>query len=211
LCLSNDETQSRDNDLKVKRKEKIDEREKYEKIKQYAFYVGLALFFIIIIYMKMKEETFRRYSMSAGKDIIDQDPYKVMGLTYSTPQEDVKKKYKALAQELHPDKNPDCDDCKEKFERLAKAYEILGNEESRKFFDTTSNAKNTIKSTTMSLNVNKWKTMVENSDDIWMIMIYIDDSSCETFTNFWDEVASNFPFIRFGRVNAAFQTDLLPL
>jgi hypothetical protein len=162
-------------------------------------------------YMKMKEETFRRYNMSAGKDVIQENLYEVMGISYSESQDGVKRKYKELASALHPDKNPDCDDCKEKFENLAKAYEILGNEESRKFYDTTSNAMNTIKSSTISLNMATYRQMVEYSNDIWMIMIYIDDSTCETFTNFWDETAKQFPFIKFGRVNAAFQVDLLPL
>jgi len=69
---------------------------------------------------------------------------------------------------------------------------------------------NVIKSSTMSLNYSKWKQLVENSSDTWIIMIYVDDSSCENFTHFWDDASKQFPFIRFGRINATYQTDLLP-
>lgn len=187
------------------------DEEKAKLFKKYAVWVAVFLAVFFLGYMKMKEETFRRMNMSAGKDVIQENLYEVMNVSYSASHDDVKKKYKELASSLHPDKNPECEDCKEKFEKLAKAYEILGNEESRKFYDTTSNAMNTIKSSTISLNMQSYRQMVEYSNDIWMIMIYIDDSTCETFTNFWDETAKQFPFIKFGRVNATFQADLLPL
>jgi len=41
-------------------------------------------------------------------------------------------------------------------------------------------------------------------------MIYVDDSTCATFTNFWDEVSKQYPYIKFGRVNNANQSNLLP-
>lgn len=175
-----------------------------------AFWVGMALFFILLAFMKMKEETFRRYSHGSSRDKISEDLYESMGITYSATQEQIKKQYKIKATELHPDKNPDCADCKEKFELLAKAYEILGNEDSRKFYDTTSTAMTVIKSSTINLNSSNYKSLVEDSNDIWIIMIYIDDSTCESFTNFWDEVSKQFPYIKFGRVNYTLQPDLLP-
>jgi len=189
---------------------RADEKEQSDKKSKYMFWAGIVVFFLLVGYMKMKEEQYRRYSAAAGKDVITEDLYKVMNVSYSAPQADIKAQYKKLAIDLHPDKNPECDDCKEKFENLAKAYEILGDEEKRKFYDTTSGSMNVIKSSTLSLNYANWMQLVENSSDLWIIMIYIDDSTCENFTHFWDDAAKNFPFIRFGRINATFQTDLLP-
>ena len=40
------------------------------------------------------------------------------------------------AAELHPDKNPGCTNCQERFNDITKAYETLLNPESRKFYDS---------------------------------------------------------------------------
>ena len=196
---------------KLKRKtENSQKSDNEDNTKKYMFWAGLILFFLLVGYMKMKEENYRKFAMTAGKDVITDDLYKVMDLKYNVAQDKVKEQYKIMAKELHPDKNPNCEDCKEKFEKLAKAYEILGDEEKRKFYDTTNTSMNVIKSTTMSLNYAKWKQMVENSSDTWIIMIYINDSACENFTQFWDDASKTFPFIKFGRINATYHTDLLP-
>jgi molecular chaperone DnaJ len=56
-------------------------------------------------------------------------------LSSSASIEDVKKAYKAKAVELHPDKNPECVDCQERFNKITKASETLTNPESKKFYD----------------------------------------------------------------------------
>ena len=50
---------------------------------------------------------------------------------------DIKKQFNKLANDFHPDKNPDCDICEEKFAKLSKAYEVLSNEESKAHYDQT--------------------------------------------------------------------------
>ncbi|KAM9298811.1 dnaJ homolog subfamily C member 16 [Gastrophryne carolinensis] len=62
------------------------------------------------------------------------DPYRVLGVSRTSSQADIKKAYKRLAREWHPDKNknPGAED---KFIQVSKAYEILSNEEKRSNYD----------------------------------------------------------------------------
>lgn len=59
----------------------------------------------------------------------------MMGLDPGAPSSTIKKRYKELSLSWHPDKNPDCEDCREKYETLVKAYEILMSELERSNYD----------------------------------------------------------------------------
>ncbi|XP_016422081.1 dnaJ homolog subfamily C member 16-like [Sinocyclocheilus rhinocerous] len=62
------------------------------------------------------------------------DPYKVLGVSRHASQAEIKKVYKRLAREWHPDKNksPGAEDM---FIKITKSYEILSNEERRANYD----------------------------------------------------------------------------
>uniref|UniRef100_A0A8C8M3V9 DnaJ homolog subfamily C member 16 n=1 Tax=Oncorhynchus tshawytscha TaxID=74940 RepID=A0A8C8M3V9_ONCTS len=62
------------------------------------------------------------------------DPYRVLGLTKSAGQAEVKKVYKRLVREWHPDKNND-PGAEDMFIKITKSYEILGNVERRANYD----------------------------------------------------------------------------
>uniref|UniRef100_A0A667X8V9 DnaJ homolog subfamily C member 16 n=1 Tax=Myripristis murdjan TaxID=586833 RepID=A0A667X8V9_9TELE len=62
------------------------------------------------------------------------DPYKVLGVSRSASQAEIKKAYKHLAREWHPDKNKD-PGAEDMFIKISKSYEILSNEERRANFD----------------------------------------------------------------------------
>ena len=61
-------------------------------------------------------------------------PYEILGVKRSASPEEIKKGYRRLVKELHPDKNkaPDAED---KFVRLTKAYELLSDPERRRMYD----------------------------------------------------------------------------
>uniref|UniRef100_A0A665T3D6 DnaJ homolog subfamily C member 16 n=1 Tax=Echeneis naucrates TaxID=173247 RepID=A0A665T3D6_ECHNA len=65
---------------------------------------------------------------------LEMDPYKVLGVTRSASQAEIKKVYKRLAKEWHPDKNrnPGAEDM---FIKITKSYEILSNEDKRANYD----------------------------------------------------------------------------
>ncbi len=64
-----------------------------------------------------------------------QDPYKLLNVDRSASQEDVKRAYRKLAKELHPDINPGNKEVEQKFKEISQAYSILGDPEKRKRFD----------------------------------------------------------------------------
>ncbi|XP_047435501.1 dnaJ homolog subfamily A member 3, mitochondrial-like isoform X2 [Mugil cephalus] len=65
-----------------------------------------------------------------------QDFYDVLGVSRTASQKDIKKAYYQMAKKYHPDTNPDDPDAKEKFAKLAEAYEVLSDEVKRKQYDT---------------------------------------------------------------------------
>lgn len=58
--------------------------------------------------------------------------YEILGVSQESSEEEIKKAYRKLAVEYHPDKNPQG---KEKFQEINEAYENLGNSEKRKQYD----------------------------------------------------------------------------
>lgn len=63
------------------------------------------------------------------------DPYKELGVARGASQDEVKKAFRKLAKELHPDKNPGNKDTDERFKRVTGAFDILGDKDKRAKFD----------------------------------------------------------------------------
>ena len=59
------------------------------------------------------------------------DPWAVLGVPRSATQKEIKKAYKTLAIQWHPDKN-DSPEAEEKFMEIADAYQILTDDEKRR-------------------------------------------------------------------------------
>ncbi|CAB4931123.1 unannotated protein [freshwater metagenome] len=71
----------------------------------------------------------------AAKDLYEKDFYKVLGIDKKAPADEIKKKYRALARELHPDKNKGDAVKEEKFKGISEAYEILSDAKKRAEYD----------------------------------------------------------------------------
>lgn len=63
------------------------------------------------------------------------DYYKVLGITKSATEDEIKKAYRKLARKLHPDLNPDDKEAHSKFQQLNEANTVLSNPENRKKYD----------------------------------------------------------------------------
>ena len=63
------------------------------------------------------------------------DYYEVLGVSRNAEAAEIKKAYRKLALQYHPDKNPGNKEAEEKFKEAAEAYDVLSNEEKRRRYD----------------------------------------------------------------------------
>ena len=68
------------------------------------------------------------------------DLYEVLQVSREATQEDIKKSYRRLAREWHPDANPDDPEAETRFKELAAAYEVLSDPEKRQRYDRFGNS-----------------------------------------------------------------------
>lgn len=69
------------------------------------------------------------------------DYYEILGVSKTATPEEIKKAYRKVAIQFHPDKNPDNKEAEEKFKEAAEAYEILSNPEKRAQYDRFGHAR----------------------------------------------------------------------
>jgi molecular chaperone DnaJ len=63
------------------------------------------------------------------------DYYQLLGVAREATPEEIKKAYRKLAHQHHPDKNPGDREAEDRFKEISEAYEILGNAEKRETYD----------------------------------------------------------------------------
>src|SRR4051794_31051938 len=76
--------------------------------------------------------------MAANK----RDYYEVLSLGRQATTEEIKKAYRKLAIQFHPDKNPGDKKAEEKFKELSEAYEVLSDPQKRQMYDQFGHAAN---------------------------------------------------------------------
>src|SRR3954453_15820377 len=68
-------------------------------------------------------------------DWANKDFYKVLGIAKDASAADIKKAYRKLARENHPDSHPGNKAAEERFKAIAEAYDVVGDPEKRKEYD----------------------------------------------------------------------------
>src|SRR3954466_12738405 len=63
------------------------------------------------------------------------DYYEILGLSKSSSQDEIKKAYRKVAMQHHPDRNPGDKAAEEKFKEAAEAYEILSDPDKKSQYD----------------------------------------------------------------------------
>jgi molecular chaperone DnaJ len=71
----------------------------------------------------------------AAKDLYEKDFYKVLGVDKKAAADEIKRKYRSLVKDLHPDTNHGDNAKEEKFKAVSEAYEILSDTKKRAEYD----------------------------------------------------------------------------
>ena len=175
-------------------------------------YGCFALVFVLtcgMFVLRAAEESFGAVKVKASTE---QSHYETLDVSKDAPLSDIKKKYKKLAIRWHPDKNPNCDSCAERFGEIAKAYEILSDNEKRQVYDTTAGEYESISSgSSVTLTEQNYDALVTHGDSVWVIQAFSElEPRCGQFAPHWEE-ASNYlgRYARFGRIDATRNPDAL--
>ncbi|MFN3399509.1 MAG: DnaJ domain-containing protein, partial [Ferrovibrio sp.] len=63
------------------------------------------------------------------------DPYQVLGVTRGVSNDDLRKAYRKLAKEFHPDRNQGNETASDRFKEISAAYDLIGDPEKRGKYD----------------------------------------------------------------------------
>jgi DnaJ-related protein SCJ1 len=85
------------------------------------FGLGLFLCFVFLVNGAPKKES--------------RDFYKILKISRSATEQEIKKAFKRLSVQLHPDKNPGNEEARLKYQEVSAAYEVLSDPEKRRVYD----------------------------------------------------------------------------
>ena len=71
----------------------------------------------------------------ASQDWFEKDFYKILGIAKDAPEAEIKKSYRKLARQFHPDSNPGDAKAEAKFKEISEAFSVLSDGEQRKEYD----------------------------------------------------------------------------
>ena len=78
--------------------------------------------------------------MTIRREWLDHDFYAVLGVDRTAPAKDIKKAFRALAQQYHPDNNPGDATAESRFKDVNQAYEVLSDPKTREEYDQARDA-----------------------------------------------------------------------
>jgi molecular chaperone DnaJ len=73
--------------------------------------------------------------MAPQREWFEKDYYRVLGVSDTASQKDIRSAYRKLSRQYHPDANPDDKAAEERFKEVSAAYGVVGDPEKRKEYD----------------------------------------------------------------------------
>ncbi len=74
--------------------------------------------------------------MNQATATMSKDYYKTLGVSENAAEEDIKKAFRKLAKQYHPDRNRGDKSAEERFKEISEAYDVLGDKTKRQQYDT---------------------------------------------------------------------------
>ncbi|NLM00945.1 MAG: J domain-containing protein [Treponema sp.] len=96
-----------------------------------------------------------------------EDLYAVLGVSKNASAEQIKKAFRKLALQYHPDKNPNNPAAEEKFKKINAAYSVLGDEMKRKQYDLYGTTERHSSAYGSSYGQNTQGANTNDFDDLW--------------------------------------------
>ncbi|KAK0426198.1 hypothetical protein QR680_009581 [Steinernema hermaphroditum] len=121
-------------------------------------FVGLALAWALFAFLAYKVTQIEH-------EHVEYDPYNILGLDREADVKEIKKAYRELSKQLHPDRGGDA----QQFDAIAKAYQALTDEEARQNWMKYGNPDGP-KATTFGIALPKW--IVSKEYGIWVLAFY---------------------------------------
>ena len=65
--------------------------------------------------------------MDIKREWLEKDYYATLGVSADASDKEIQSKYRELARELHPDRNPEDQKAEDRFKEVSAAYDVVGN------------------------------------------------------------------------------------
>src|SRR4030095_3331297 len=73
--------------------------------------------------------------MAPQREWFEKDYYRVLGVSDTASQKDIRSAFRKLSRQYHPDANPDDKAAEERFKEVSAAYDVVGDADKRKEYD----------------------------------------------------------------------------
>merc|ERR1719199_1029927 len=126
-------------------------------------------FVILPFSMKAAEEGWR--PGVHGEESIN--PYDALGVSRGAPQGEIRKAYKKLAMEWHPDKHdPDCQKCQDRFAEISITNDKIGTPDARNAYAPSRSKKKDLNlGSSVQLTDKKYEEQVVRGTDVWAVIV----------------------------------------
>lgn len=174
---------------------------------------NILIFFVIgaIVFLLFFQYRYERQLQAGITDEVlngEEDYFQILGLEPNADIKTIRKQYKKLAKVWHPDKHPDCKNCKEKFNKLAEAHDAL-----TKDYDLRKNNRSIFKANPFIITTKNYHRLVEQSNDLWILLAYEqtkNDQYIQSVAGIFDEIIQRYKStIKFGVIEIIKEEKLI--